>query len=157
MSTHLDWRLTHTPRRIASQGLWQIHDWSVKAYTIAGTGASVAARLLGAAKTIASETLPRPGIAPHRYGAAFVIVHEAPAFNTIAVDWWQNANELNHRFFRAPAGAHAFCDITASGESACVWELRVQAFERHAWLSHVLLQGRTDIDAYLRDSVDELA
>ncbi len=150
------WRFGHHPRHIASLGLWPIDDWTVKVYTIAGVDGRVSPRLLDAAGDIVRNALPRPGVCAQRYGAAFVLVHEAQAFNTVAVDWWQNVNELNHRFFRAPAGSSAFIDITASGESACVWELRVQAFERDAWLTHVLTEGRADLEGYAQARLNEM-
>jgi hypothetical protein len=74
-----------------------------------------------------------------RYGVGFVVVHEAHSFNTVIVDWWEMVNELRHHVFRAsPDAPRSFHEITASGESVCVWELRVQAFERQAWLDTVL-------------------
>ncbi|MEQ1810292.1 MAG: hypothetical protein ABL889_10210 [Terricaulis sp.] len=155
--SHPDWRFDHTLRPIAPIGLWRIEDWSIKAYAIAGVEAKIAPKLVETAKMIARTTLPHPGVTPKRYGAGFVIVHEAQAFNTVAVDWWQNINELNHRFFRAPAGASDFADITATGESACVWELHVQAHERNTWLTHVLRDGRADLEQYFQEWLSEMA
>jgi hypothetical protein len=111
--------------------------------------------MIDAAYDLAHRTLPQPALTACRYGACFLIIHEAAGFNTIAADWWQNTNELNHRFFRAPAGASEFSDITTSGESACVWELRIQGHERDLWLAKVLSRDPPDWEGYFTAALDE--
>lgn len=103
---------------------------------------------------IAREVLPLPARTDRRYGIATLIVHEAAAFNTIVVDWWEQTNELRHHVFRAPSDETGpFVEITSSGESVCVWELRIQAFEREAWLRNVLLLSSPDFDEYLGETL----
>lgn len=150
--------LRHTRRPISDLGLHAVGSWQVKLYGIAGKRPEVSSVLVAHARTIAARTLPEPAVTPSRYGVAFVIVHEARAFNTILVDWWEQVNELRHHVFRAPAhDPETFTEITASGEAVCVWELRVQAFEREAWLRHVLANpAGPDLGAYLGARIDEV-
>jgi hypothetical protein len=134
-----------------------VRDWRLKLYGIRGPSAPEPVGLDARAEEIAAGCLPSPAVAEGRYGVGFVIIHTAPSFHTILVDWWESVNELRHRVFRAPPGdPDAFVDITASGESVCVWELRVQAFERGCWIEDVLRGPRLPaLDAYLDRGLSE--
>lgn len=60
------------------------------------------------------------------------------------VDWWVDENKLHHRLFidfeRAPHDAL----------TACVWDIAVMAFERDAWVEHMLRAPPPgDLDRYL--------
>ena len=114
--------------------------------------------LVELAKTIAAQTLPKPAVTLARYGVGFVIIHEAHAFNTIVVDWWEKVNELRHHVFRAASDSpESFAEITSSGEAVCVWELRIQAFERDAWLRSVLEAPEgPDLASYLGNRLNEI-
>ncbi|MCB0579724.1 MAG: hypothetical protein KDD10_10505 [Phaeodactylibacter sp.] len=115
--------------------------------------------LLQRAQEITRRILPTPGITAERYALAFVIIHQARLFNTITIDWWERDNELRHRVFRAyPEAPSRFEDITASGEAACVWELRILAFEREAWMKHILRKvPEPDWEGYLNEQLNEEA
>lgn len=146
----------YKPRRIRSHGVRALGGWDVKLYSVEGRQRPVPRQLLRASDSIALAALPTPPRTRARYGVSFVVVHEAEAFNTIVVDWWEELNELRHRVFRAQPTAPAdFGEITASGESVCVWELRVQAFEREHWLRQVLENpAGADFDSYLSAGFD---
>jgi hypothetical protein len=134
-------RLEHSARPISDHGVHSVGDWSVKLYGVAGKAPTISADLLSLGLEIAASALPRPALTSTRYGVGFVVVHEAQSFNTVIVDWWEMVNELRHHVFRASPGAPgSFHEVTASGESVCVWELGVQAFERQAWIDTVLQQ-----------------
>lgn len=150
--------LHHRTRPIRYLGLHRASGWSYKLYTIAGVGDDVDPSLVELAKERAGAVLPRPAQTTTRYGASFVIVHEATDFTTVVIDWWERVNELRHRVLRAPPDAPgSLTDITASGESVCVWELRVQAFEREAWLDTVLRNpGGPDLGAYFGRHFNEV-
>ena len=154
---HLDPLLRHSPRLITTYGVRHLGEWSVKLYGVGGRARNVDPALLSVAETIGLDALPHPASTIARYGVGFVIVHEAHAFNTIIVDWWEEVNELRHHVFRAgPGNPRMFREVTSSGESVCVWELRIQAFERQAWLDHVLLrQSGPDLASYLSTQLIE--
>jgi len=42
--------------------------------------------------------------------------------------------------------------------SVCVWDLRLQNFEREAWIKHILAKANApDFDGYLNDRLNETA
>jgi hypothetical protein len=149
--------LEHSVRSISDHGVRSVGEWSVKLYGIAGKSQTISADLLGFGLETAATALPQPALTSTRYGVGFVVVHEAHSFNTVIVDWWEMVNELRHHVFRAsPDAPRSFHEITASGESVCVWELRVQAFERQAWLDTVLTHPRESrFTAYLATRFSE--
>ncbi len=65
--------------------------------------------------------------------------------------WWANENEL---FFHVYAANHTTPNqwqyLNSAGPIACVWDMAVVAYERDAWVQHVLMNpGGPDIEAYL--------
>jgi hypothetical protein len=127
--------LSHRVRSIAPLGLIDSNGWRVKLYGITQNAHSPSEELLAIAHRLAAQSLPSPARTGERYGLAFVTVHEAALFNQIIVDWWERVNELRHRVFKAdPESPTDFREITATGEAFCVWELKVIAHERDAWI-----------------------
>jgi hypothetical protein len=104
---------------------------------------------------IASDVLPHPAVGDDRYGAGFVIAHDAAALAIVIVYWWQSENELHQRIYTAPRD-----DLTALTQlpdqpAGCVWELAVVDFERRAWLEDVLANpAGPDLDGYLLRELD---
>lgn len=144
--------LTHAVRPVRFLELWRQGGWAIKMYGISTEDERPQPMLIDTAREIAVECLPQPPLTKERHGTAFVIVHEAPEFfNTVIVDWWERVNELRHHVVRAqPKSPTLFQEITDSGEGVCVWELKVQVFEREAWLLHVLqTRDGPDLDGYL--------
>jgi hypothetical protein len=45
--------------------------------------------------------------------------------------------------------------MSGNGPAACVWDLRVMAFERDAWLECILKNPRPDVEAYLQRRLNE--
>lgn len=132
--------------------LWQEHGWRIKLYGISQHAQKPEKRYVSIAKEIAGNLLPQPAVTPERYGAAFITIHQADLFNQIVFDWWERDNELRHHVFKAePTAPESFENITATGEAFCVWELRVIAFEREAWLNTMLkADDNPDIERYLQ-------
>ena len=147
----------HRTRPIRFIRRWEHRGWRTKLYGICETEQFPDEACLEAAIEIAAQTLPHPAASPDRYGLAFVTVPQARPFNQIIVDWWERNNELRHRVFKAlPEAPYAFKEITETGEAFCVWELRVLAFERAAWLDFILNPPEgADIDGYLARVLNE--
>ena len=146
--------MTYQPRSIRFLSLEAISGWRVKLYGIRDRGDAPDSELIDVARGIARQALPQPSVTPARLGCALVIVHQATAFNQILVDWWQHDNELRHHVFKAaPHAPKEFHDITATGEAFCVWELRILAHERDAWIRHALAPISPDVAAYLNDTL----
>lgn len=118
--------------------------YTITLQTVAATGAGERAMLVFARQMHASLA---SGSGLHASG--FGILHEAASFNTIAIAFWINQNELVQQTYRAPAGTADYCEITATGQIGCVWELAIQAFERDAWVAEVLQRsGGPSLDHY---------
>jgi len=150
----LEPHMSYLPRSIRFLSLEDISGWRVKLYGIRDRGDEPERGLIDIARDLASRALPQPSVAPARLGCALVIVHQAAAFNQILVDWWEEENELRHHVFKAsPHAPTEFHDITATGEAFCVWELRILAHEREAWIRHALRPSSPDVAAYLNDTL----
>ena len=69
---------------------------------------------------------------------------------TRKTDWINN-------FWKALANDPATLSPAASADSSvCVWDLRLQAFEREAWIKHVLRKpDAPDFDGYLAERLTE--
>jgi hypothetical protein len=62
--------------------------------------------------------------------------------------------DLFQRYFRAPLEQPARLELVETGQVGCVWELEVVAFEREAWLRHVLGLREPDMAGYLTDRLE---
>lgn len=85
------------------------------------------------------------------YQVGFLGVHEGRTSNFVFLDFWADENELHHHAFVSPIDRpDAFTNVTPTGLTAWVWDLRLQAFERDAWVTHVLQRSAApDYDGYL--------
>jgi hypothetical protein len=68
-----------------------------------------------------------------------------------------NENELFHRVFLSRSGdPNALIPAKSSDSSVCVWDLRLQSFEREAWIRHILCKAITpDFQAYLDERLND--
>lgn len=146
----------YAPRPVRPLGVFEHDGWRLKVYGIAYQGQRPSQSLVSAAERIAAETLPFPSEIEGRYGCGFLGVHEGRGHDFIFVDWWEDENELHHHVFIAPTGEpDQLRDATATGVSACVWDLAVICFERQAWLETVLTNpAGPDLEAYMGRVLD---
>ncbi len=81
----------------------------------------------------------------------FLTVHVGLAGVWLLIDRWEDCDILRHHHFHATlADPTRFTDVSQEHYGPCVWELAVQAFERQAWLDHVLANpAGPDIEGYL--------
>jgi hypothetical protein len=102
-------------------------------------------------RDLARERLEEPGGFPERYGVGFAIVHHGREANFVLVDWWVGENMLENHVYVSPRNEpEALEYATPTGLSACVWEFKVMAFEREAWIETVLANpGGPSLEAYL--------
>ncbi|MDQ1590018.1 MAG: hypothetical protein QOG71_645 [Pyrinomonadaceae bacterium] len=146
----------YEPRPIRFLEEWTIDGWRLKVYGISYRRARPRAELIEMAGRVARESLP-PARVGGNYGVGYVGVHDGRGANFIFVDWWADENELHHRVYAAPSDElKDLPEITATGLSVCVWDLRVQCFERVAWLEAVLTNPRgADLEDYLGRRLNE--
>ncbi len=142
----------YQPRAVRFRELWEPGGgWRIKLYGIAHGCLEPHAELLAAARHAATGILRDiPVDVPHdRVG--YLVVHAGLTNDFVFFDYWAHENEIYHHFFFAPSGdSTRLTDITATARAACVWDMAVQAFERQAWVEHVLKRSDApDFDAYL--------
>lgn len=139
---------SYEPRPVTFLELWRHKGWRMKLYGIAWQRPRPEAAFVERAREIATGVLPDVS---GRYGVGFIGVHQGKTGNFIFVDWWAQENELHHHvFISLPDAPMEFRDQTASGLTACVWDLAVIHHERDAWVEAVMKGGGEEgFDAYL--------
>jgi len=146
----------YAPRPIRFLKLWNAENWRLKLYGIACGRPEPQPELVAGAQRVAVQQLRSlPGTLRH-YHLGFLGVHEGRTSNFVFLDFWADENELHHHVFVSPtAQPDQLAYVTPSGLSACVWDLRLQAFERDAWVTHVLQRNAPpDYDGYLATTLN---
>ncbi len=146
----------YIPRPIRFLELWRVGNWRIKLYGITYSGEYPRPALLAAARQVATRQLRLLPDALRHYHVGFLGVHDGRTSNFVFLDFWAEENELHHHVFVSPTDRpECLADATPTGLCACVWDLRLQAFEREAWLVHVLQrEGAPDFDGYLAATLD---
>lgn len=148
---------TYQPRRIAFHELYEASDWQLKIYTILHQAKTLDEPLINAAKQTALEFLPQPASTQDYYGVGFVSVHQGRSYDFVTVAYWCYDTELRHQTYMRPSSSSYELEaLTASELSSDVWDLRVLAFERDAWLRTILNANTPDKQAYLNERLNEL-
>lgn len=144
----------YAPRSFRFIELFSSGDWRMKLYGIAAERELPRPELLAAAKKIAADTLARETANNYRVG--FIGVHDGKNAAFVFVDFWGNENELFHRVFLCRSNDfEKLAAATPSDSSVCVWDLHLQAFERKAWIKHVLRNAAApDFNGYLAERLD---
>ncbi len=147
----------YEPRAFRFIELLTISEWRMKLYGIAWRGESPPAELLGAAKQIPAEEVLNA--ASNNYKLGFIGAHGGRDACFVFVDYWGNENELFHHVFLSRSNdPEALAPAKSSDSSVCVWDLRLQFFEREAWIKHVLRKANApDFQAYLDERLNEKA
>jgi hypothetical protein len=134
--------------------LLNVGDWRMKLYGIAYQREFPRRELLESAKRVAAETLVEERA--NNYKVGFIGAHDGRNACFVFVDFWGNENELFHRVFLSRDNDPQ--DLSAwkiSDSSVCVWDLRLQSFERDAWIKHILKKSDApDFDSYLQDRMN---
>ncbi|MBK7403122.1 MAG: isochorismatase [Phycisphaerales bacterium] len=128
----------------------------LKLITITASGSDANPHLLEAAQRTAERHLRERPTHHEHYGVGFLGVHDGHGENQVFLDLWINRNELTHTIWTSPKhDPGALTSPPADSNSVCIWDLAAQAFERDAWLRHVLRNpAGPDIEAYLSARAD---
>ena len=147
----------YTKRPIRFLEIWQRGGWRLKVYGIAYGRPMPRPELVEAAKAVAQQRLSSVPEPSRHYCVGFLGVHDGRTANFVFVDWWAEENELHHHVYVSPTDEPSrFTYATPTGLTACVWDLRVMAFERQAWLDTVLTRADgPELEAYLRFTLNE--
>jgi hypothetical protein len=137
--------------------LLTIDDWRMKLYGIAYRGELPRPELVEAAKRVAADVLSIE--TANNYKVGFIGAHDGRGACFVFVDFWGNENELFHRVFLSRLNEpDKLAPREESDSSVCVWDLRLQSFERVAWIKHVLHKPTTpDFHGYLDERLNETA
>lgn len=150
--------LPYRPRRIRFVRLEEARGWRLKLYNILHHSKETSEALLAAASDTALAFLPQPAITPERYGVGFIAVHQGSSYDFLTVAYWTYETELKSQTYMRPSsGSYLLEPVSGSELAADVWDLRLLAFEREAWVATVLRPDRGDLDAYLRRTLEEEA
>lgn len=149
----------YQPRTIHFLELWQEDDWTLKIYNIRFTGKAPNPSLVEASKEAARKLLPQPARTPDRYGVGFIGIHQGKSYDFVTVAWWAYDTELHQQTFMRPSSlTHALEPVTGSELSSDVWDLRLLAFERDAWVQEVLTRKPgPSLEGYLSRRLEETA
>jgi len=76
----------------------------------------------------------------------------------VTVAHWAYTTELRSQTYMRPSsGSYLLEPVSGSELSADVWDLRLLAFERDAWVETVLRPEQADLDRYLARRLEEEA
>ena len=143
------------PRPIVARDVLAHGDWRLKRYAITLGDTLLDWDAFDDGIAMALATLPQPAVAPGRPGAGFVVAHRGRGADYVVLGWWSEENELPVHVVRRDQTPGAAWRAARHGESFCVWDLQVVAFERDAWVATVLSDNPTRaplaerVDAYL--------
>jgi hypothetical protein len=154
----------YEPRPIRFHGLRSVDGWRLKRYSITFGAEPIDWPAFEPGITLADAALPRPAVTEARPGVGFLIAHQGRTALYCVLAWWDNENELPVRVFVRELEEGARWRAARGGESFCVWDLQVIAFEREAYVATMLAGGDTEerTRAYLgasmsRDAADARA
>jgi len=134
-------------RPIRYLGLTEPGGYRLKQYAILYGGGPFRDADFAVGLRLAFESLPIPAATTVRPGVGFVIAHQGNGADYAVLAWWDNENELPLRVFVRPQTADGQWRPAHGGESVCVWDLDVIAFERRAYVETVL--GGGSVEDYL--------
>ncbi|MEZ4629706.1 MAG: hypothetical protein R2880_03145 [Deinococcales bacterium] len=147
----------YKPRLIRFLELWQAEGWQMKVYGITYEGKSIDEALVQAAKQTALEVLPQPARNLNRYGLGFIGIHQGRSYDFVTVAYWNYSTELKQlSLMRASSRGTTLESVDEQELSSDVWDLYLLAFERQAWVSHMLQSSQASPEGYLSTQLNEL-
>lgn len=145
----------YQPRRIQFLELFEAQDWQLKVYSILYGDKTVDQTLIEAAKETALAFLPQPAATPNYYGVGFISVHQGKSYDFVTVAYWTYDTELRHQTYMRPSSSSSVLEPLTGELSLDVWDLRLLAFERNAWVEAILQVDNPQLDAYLEKRLVE--
>ena len=133
----------------------EVQGWQLKRYSILYGDKTLNDQVVTAARNVAADFLPQPATAPSHYGVGFVSVHQGKSYDFVTLAYWTYDTELRHQSYMRPSSSSAALAPVTSELSSDVWDLRLLAFEREAWINTVLSAAEPDLSAYLKTTLSE--
>jgi len=144
----------YRPRSIRARDLHTSRGWRLKIYEITYDASPLDWPVYEEVLPEMLTMLPQPAATAHRPGVGFVIAHQGRGWHYFLLHWWDHENELCQKVFVRRFGPGEKWR-PAGDQSFCVWDLQVLAFERDAYVTHVLSQPTApDLDGYLKSHLN---
>jgi len=142
-------------RAIKFDGLIKVRDWSVKLYTITNRKNFESVDILSNVKLNLPSILKYTEVLNlDLYNIGFLMLHEGREGVWIIFSWWVDGEIVQSKvLFSEFHKPNVITDSPYAPSSLiCVWELEVVAYERAAWIKHILLNADKPLfDDYLTD------
>lgn len=143
-------------RAISFVELFEKQGWRLKVYSILHPDKQLNPDLIKATEETAFSFLPQPAVTPRHYGLGFISVHQGKSYDFVTVAYWAYDSELRHQTYMRPSSSSQRLEPVSGDElSYDVWDIRLLAFERDAWLQNVLRSPKPDLEAYLQERLTE--
>ncbi len=129
------------PRGVTLYGEWRLKRYTIVRDTEPMCDDSAAWPDFEPGRALVHAALPAPAHANGRDGVGFIIEHRGNGADYIVLGWWDRENELPVSVVvreHVPGGTWR---PARGGESFCVWDLQVIAFERDAYVETLLADG----------------
>ena len=138
-------------RHLRPAGVVTVSGWQVKQYRVTVREEPIEEPVLAAAERFLPKLLPDAAARDGTPRAAFSVLHKGmDAIWLNLYSWVQEAIVHCRAANAALATPTTFAELPEP-LIGCVWELPALAFERSAWVRHLLQPSRPDLDAYLAD------
>lgn len=125
------------------------HDgWRLKVYSIQLVRGPLDEDAFAPGLALLMEGLPRPAVADGRPGVGFCLFHSGRGSDCVVLCWWDGENELPIRL-AVRTDEEGEWRLARGSESVSVWDVRVLAFERDAYVATLLGDPPSDADSYL--------
>jgi hypothetical protein len=143
---------SYRPRTIHFLNLVETQGWRLKVYSILHPDKTLNKQLIETAKQTAFAFLPSASD-PDHYGVGFVSVHQGKSYDFVTVAYWTYSTELRHQTYMRPSSGSSELEAITGELSSDVWDIRLLAFERDAWVSEMLQGGK--VENYLAKQLTE--
>lgn len=139
-------------RAIDFLGVRESAGWRLKLYSVRYGEDPLPEELYEEGIALAVEALPSPPVTAERPGVGFLILHRGRSVHYLVLNWWDRENELFNRVLMRGFGDADAWEWGRGGETACVWDLLVIAYERDAYVDYVLERpDAPDLEGYLAE------
>jgi hypothetical protein len=129
----------YVPRSIEPLAVREVAGWRLKVTRVLAPEREGEEALVEAALEEAERFLPTPAVGEEHEGVGIVLVHQGDRYDFVLVGCWTFGTELRYQtFMRASTDSAKLEPLTSHELATDVWDLKVLAFERDAYVEHVL-------------------
>ena len=138
-------------RHLRSAGVITVADRQVKQYRVTVRDEPIEESVLAAGERFLPRLLRTAAATDDTPRVAFSVLHKGEDAIWLNLYSWCQEAIVHCRAANAPLSTPTSFAELPEPLIGCVWELPALAFERSAWVRHLLRPRRPDLDAYLAD------